>query len=833
MRPVFLAVLAAALAAAASPAAAAPLPGESLYLIESPTAGTAGTLLAADVMVVRDFESRLLVIAGPDRRAVLDELGLRATLLAPSVEGKTFYTVMLRGASLAERVPGVRILWADTDLAVIEATPEEADLVTGHFEIARIFMRPIRLAPAAKPALRPELLVPDPVIQQMVDMVTGANIDATVLRLQNFRTRRSTTDSCRAAGRWVSDQFLALGITDVSFHTWSATYAPNVVATIPGTRFPDQIVVLGAHYDSYSSSPGNEPGADDDASGVGCLLECARIVSQFPHDYTITFIAFSGEEQGLLGSEAYANMARQNGDDILGMVQVDMIGYLAGGDVLDLDIITNSSSSWIRDLVIQVGNIYNPGFSIVTGNLTGGSSDHASFWAAGYDAILFFEDTGSYSPYIHTTNDVIGTSYNSPVLAVNSVKSAVALIATMAEAPALTMAHTVLHSTTDHANPYTVTANVFVNEGTLDVARLYYRIDGGAFVPVDMTNVGPDTYAADVPAQANDVQVQYYIYSRNSGGYETTIPAGAPATLHAFYVATAVDELEVASGWTVGAPGDNATAGIWIRVDPVGTAAQPEDDYTPPPGVMCYVTGQGVPGGSVGAADVDGGTTTLLTPVYDLSQYTQMCKLSYERWYSNNQGGSPNLDNWVVDISNDGGATWTSVENVNPPNTLQNTWVNVLVDVVALFGTPNQVRLRFKASDLGSGSVVEAAVDDLVLLTRQGSSTVEDPAASAPIRFAVGPNQPNPFNPQTTITYSLPERGEVTVTIFDVAGRAVRALFHGVQPAGEQAIVWTGRDDAGQPVASGVYYYRVDALGQSAVRKMALVKSYGRPLVKR
>jgi hypothetical protein len=201
-----------------------------------------------------------------------------------------------------------------------------------------------------------------------------------------------------------------------------------------------------------------------------------------------------------------------------------------------------------------------------------------------------------------------------------------------------------------------------------------------------------------------------------------------------------------------------------------------------------------------------------------------MCKLSYERWYSNNQGSAPNADNWVVDISNDGGTTWTSVENVNPPNTLQNTWVNVLVDVVALFGTPNQVQLRFKAGDLGTGSVVEAAVDDLVLLTGQGSTAVEDPTAAAPVRFAVGPNQPNPFNPQTTITYSLPARGEVTVTIFDVSGRLVRMLHRGVEPAGERTVAWNGLDDAGQPLSSGVYYYRVEALGQSATRKMVLLK---------
>ncbi len=387
----------------------------------------------------------------------------------------------------------------------------------------------------------------------------------------------------------------------------------------------------------------------------------------------------------------------------------------------------------------------------------------------------------------------------------------------------MTVQHTPPHSTTDHQNDYTVTATVQAYEGEVELVRLYYRIDGGAFTQVDMTNAGPDLYTADIPAQANDALVEYYIYSRNINGFERTSPPDAPATLHRFYVATRVDELEVDSGWTAGVPGDDATTGIWVRVDPNGTPAQPEDDYTPPPGVMCFVTGQGSVGGAIGENDVDGGTTTLLSPVYDLSQYTQMCKIGYERWYSNNLGNAPNADNWVVDISNDGGATWTNVENTNPPNELQNIWVPILVDVVALFGTPNQVQLRFKASDLGTGSIVESAVDDLVILTLQGSAAVENPAA-APARFAVGPNQPNPFNPQTTITYSLPTRSEVTVTVFDVSGRQVRTLLHGMQEAGVKTVTWNGLDDAGQAVSSGVYYYRVEAGVEVATRKMVLVK---------
>ncbi|MCZ6542668.1 MAG: hypothetical protein O6768_03295, partial [Planctomycetota bacterium] len=66
------------------------------------------------------------------------------------------------------------------------------------------------------------------------------------------------------------------------------------------------------------------------------------------------------------------------------------------------------------------------------------------------------------------------------------------------------------------------------------------------------------------------------------------------------------DDLEADTGWVVGAPGDNAVTGIWNRMNPEGTAAQPEDDHTPAPGTICWVT-DGFAGGGLGANDVDGG----------------------------------------------------------------------------------------------------------------------------------------------------------------------------------------------------------------------------------
>ncbi|RMG43521.1 MAG: exo-alpha-sialidase [Acidobacteria bacterium] len=174
-------------------------------------------------------------------------------------------------------------------------------------------------------------------------------------------------------------------------------------------------------------------------------------------------------------------------------------------------------------------------------------------------------------------------------------------------------------------------------------------------------------------------------------------------------------DVETDEGWTVGDPSDTATTGIWERVDPIGTEAQPEDDHTPN-GVYCWVTGQGSPGGSIGENDVDDGRTTLFSPVFDLSGMSDPT-IGYWRWYSNDKGSSPGEDVFTVDVSNDGGATWVNVETVGPtgPDTVGG-WIYHSFRV-ADFVTPTaNVRLRFIAADEGAGSIVEAAVDDVTVI---------------------------------------------------------------------------------------------------------------------
>jgi hypothetical protein len=102
------------------------------------------------------------------------------------------------------------------------------------------------------------------------------------------------------------------------------------------------------------------------------------------------------------------------------------------------------------------------------------------------------------------------------------------------------------------------------------------------------------------------------------------------------------------------------------------------------------------------------------------------------------------------------------------------------------------------------------------------SSDVNDPLL--PMVFALKPNYPNPFNPSTSIAYTLSESGHTRVSIYNTLGRLVVTLVDRFQSAGDYSVMWNGRDLTGQQVPSGVYLYRLEAGAQVALRKMTLMK---------
>lgn len=276
----------------------------------------------------------------------------------------------------------------------------------------------------------------------------------------------------------------------------------------------------------------------------------------------------------------------------------------------------------------------------------------------------------------------------------------------------------------DYFDPGGETVLVSVNEsqpGVFDPGTAFLHLDAGSgYVTLPMQGLGNGLFEAPFPAMACGSAFDYYVSADSTAGITFSDPPDAPMSAYsgvAAYGASTVaeDDVEVDQGWTVGAAGDDATTGIWTRVDPIGTDAQPEDDHTPAPGSMAWVTGQGSNGGSNGENDVDGGQTTLLSPIYDLSGASAPV-ISYWRWFHNSAGGSANNDIMEVDISNNGGSTWQSVEVVGPGGNESNGgWFQYSFNVADIVAPTSLVQLRFIASDEGAGSIVEAAVDDIAI----------------------------------------------------------------------------------------------------------------------
>jgi photosystem II stability/assembly factor-like uncharacterized protein len=165
----------------------------------------------------------------------------------------------------------------------------------------------------------------------------------------------------------------------------------NVVGTIDGFCYPGREFLMTGHYDDTSQDPYNwAPGADDNASSVVSLLAAASALKDYSLANTVKFVAFSGEEQGLLGSAAYAEEAYNQGDTILGVLNCDMIAYDNNNDgVMEVHSGLPEENQALADVFI--GAIADYGLNLVPQKITQNpsySSDHASFWGYEFPAIL-------------------------------------------------------------------------------------------------------------------------------------------------------------------------------------------------------------------------------------------------------------------------------------------------------------------------------------------------------------------------------------------------------------------------------------------------------------
>ncbi len=202
-------------------------------------------------------------------------------------------------------------------------------------------------------------------------------------------------------------EFMSQLALDVSFHQWSS--GRNVIGEKLGATDPEEIVLITAHLDDMPSG-GVAPGADDNGSGSVAVMMAAELFDPYWFEKTVRFVFFTGEEQGLLGAQAYAAKVQADGDNIVAVYNMDMIGW----DAVDgptLRIHTRPGNS----LDLAIANTFTDVVSTygLSGVLTPiidpdgiSASDHAAFWARGYPGVLAIEDDQSdFNAYYHTVND--------------------------------------------------------------------------------------------------------------------------------------------------------------------------------------------------------------------------------------------------------------------------------------------------------------------------------------------------------------------------------------------------------------------------------------------
>ena len=291
-------------------------------------------------------------------------------------------------------------------------------------------------------ALEPfrSIALSDPDVTAIVDAVDQDSLIAVIQQLENYETRLCITDSFYNACQWSHDKLESYGldaeVEEFQFTFYGTTYTSwNVVAEKPGVLEPDVYVIICGHLDSITMQSPFEtaPGADDNGSGSAAVIEAARVMADFNFRYTVRYICFGAEELGLHGSEYYAEQAVASGDSIIAVMNLDMILY--GPDPYrQLFVPYNDISEELAMNMWDISETYVPELELNVAYSPGTTySDHASFWAVGYPALLGIEEGVDQNPYYHQETDLLANYMEYFPFGTECAKAAVATVSVYAD----------------------------------------------------------------------------------------------------------------------------------------------------------------------------------------------------------------------------------------------------------------------------------------------------------------------------------------------------------------------------------------------------------------
>lgn len=556
------------------------------------------------------------------------------------------------------------------------------------------------------------------------------------------------------------------------FQYFNGTRGINVIATKTGTRYPEKQYIICAHYDNMPS--GNlAPGSDDNASGTVAVLEAARILSTISTDYTIKFAAWDEEEIGLIGSQYYAQQAFGNGDQILGVLNLDMIAWDSDNDDL-YSIAKNDNSSAFSDDFITTTGYYEP--QLANNFISTTASDHASFWNYGYPAILAIEDFYDFNDYYHTINDNIA-NINQPYF-VALVRAAVANIAANGLNQRITFEHQPVissNSTAPREAVLIVTTDQTIAQGAF-APRLYYSVDSVIFEYVVPSHTSGNTYTFMIPGFAIGTTISYYFAVQDAAATMIeTYPTG---------------------GRGINPPGTSAPSSYFTYMIDNSLYAEDCSPNTP-------------------MAIIDNGNTYdqfIVTDQGNLLDLDVLIDISHPRDYelklmligptgsivmlSDRNGGEG--DNFIQTIFDE--QAQLSIKDGTAPFTGRyrpdGSFANLLEKPIAGI---------WKLRIVDSGYVNTSTLNQWCLHFLYRDPDVGSEYVEVDEEQILHQNYPNPVSAVTNIRFSLRERSYVTLNIYNNKGQKVRTLASGNYAAGDHLIIASLGD-----LRPGMYFYRLE-----------------------
>ncbi|MBU0518768.1 M28 family peptidase [bacterium] len=327
--------------------------------------------------------------------------------------GGLYIATFSNPADIGKIVDHVSVLHYNQSMALVQATEAELRLLPAS-QIEWTLIRTEAAVQRKTSGTLPNTDDFDPLISEMLPQVSDVEYINNIQILEDFITRNSYTDEVDEAAAWILSQFQGFGL-DAYYHefTMGPYTKKNVIGEITGTFYPDSVYLIMAHYDATVGVPwGYEPvapGANDNASGTAVVIECARIMSRYHFEKTVRFVAYCGEEQGLLGSFAYTDHLYASDDQIAAAFNLDMVSY-CGSATAPYN--ANSLYNENPNSQAMANKLDEAAYTFLPGSLNcnpqyspnSASSDHWPFWVMGWPATFTMQ--GYVYPYYHTLNDL-------------------------------------------------------------------------------------------------------------------------------------------------------------------------------------------------------------------------------------------------------------------------------------------------------------------------------------------------------------------------------------------------------------------------------------------